>query len=451
MTQVTSGYERALAIAREALDAEPRARLPMPDSASSLGDVAAHLVASAATRNPRQRIEGAVARHLKAGMDAIVQLSVLTDDPDPTAPVAATIGPQVKGKVGREWSFNGGFVHHYGHSWQLSGAIPGLFLTLPRLHPNMDEMGRRFRSELEDAGLPSDVVARGHARAGVNPYGLDDERPWTEFVLPMVDRRLDYVGSIVDLGHVSSFRERDSLGTYARQASAIHENAESLSRMMDAAEEVCMDAADEVPSLQFEDVSINSVSIGRIGKLKDAVVIHARFKGLSEALTRIEIKGILTGNIGMMEPSTTSTPQMVVEQLKRYRALTRLGGPTIDRTGLDLLRAAGHDVDEMLDRLRGKLGMVDTRVHAGTGTNAWLRISAGRITATVSISPEARWKHDHIEIRRELPQSVIASLAGRAASDVVGHPALHGATVRSGRMLRNRALVSVEPRWEPLD
>jgi hypothetical protein len=45
----------------------------------------------------------------------------------------------------------------------------------------------------------------------------------------------------------------------------------------------------------------------------------------------------------------------------------------------------------------------------------------------------------------------MSTLAGRPVTDVVGHPALEGAVIRSARMSKGRTIVTVEPRWQPLD
>jgi hypothetical protein len=450
MADDMDGYAEALALALAALAASPRGTLRMPDSASTIGDVAAHLVACAAIRRRREDPVKAVERHVRQGEEAIATLSTLTDDPDPTA-VRNPTPPVLSGIVGKPWALNSGFLHHYGRNWQLSGTMPGLYLTLPTMHPDLDEMGLRFRRELAGLGLPADVVSKGIARAGRNPHGEEDERPWTEFALPMDDERLDYAGSILNLGHQTAHNVQESIRSYARQAAEVHWNADSLSRMMNEVENHCLDAEEDAPSLRFVNASLYAVSVGRTGKLKDSVVIHANFTGLSEALLDIPIRAVLTGAIGTTSPSTTTTADMVKDQIRRQRAKARIGGPTVERTGLALLEAAGIDVGAMRAGLRDKLTVLDTRVHAGPGTNAWMRVATGRITAAVDISKETRWRHDQLEIRRALPESVMSTLAGRPVTDVVGHPALEGAVIRSARMSKGRTIVTVEPRWQPLD
>jgi hypothetical protein len=432
-------YERALQLASEALGADPRSGIALPETPTTAGHMAAHLVASAAIRRRKETPEAGVRRHIEAGREAVGLLSSLVTEPRTLA----------SGRVGSDWNYNAGFLSHYDEKWQVSGVVPGVFRLLPRMTPDLDTMQQRFRDRLAAAGLPKGELRRAVVREGSNPHGTEDDRPWTEFRLEMDDPRISLSNWIVDLGHKADLPLDASLRSYASQAVEVYLNAASLKRMADRIEMLCMDAWDDAPMLRLEGVSLYAVSLTRGGPLKDSVVMHASLTGLSEALTETPVRTVYTAHLGTDAPRHTTMSAIVNVQAERSRALSRIGGPTIDTTGRDLLSAAGHDVDAMI---RGILTLDDRekRVSAGRGTKAWMNASGGRITSAVDITPEARWKHNEMEIRRTFPESVLSGLVGRSAHDVLNHPALRETRVTSASTRNGRTIVKIAPRWEPL-
>ena len=439
-------HRQALDLARRLLADDPRADLPMQGYAATAGDVAAHLVANAATRRGNARIDRSVPKLIEAGRQAIIGLSAYTTDRHARA---GTYGGEVKGTIGTEWRYMSGDVYHYGHSWKLSASTRELHRRHPTTLPDLDECGRRFRQALRAEGVPENVVGGAYALIEKPEYGGDDEHVWTGFVMPMEDRRLDIVQTIVDIVHTSTVVVASSLTSHAKAAAAVHRHRDSLARMLDHAREVCMSSMGQYEHVGYESVKLRSVYQGR-GKLADSVSIHATLLGLSEALTRREMTCVLTGKLGETETERSNLNSILEDQKTLASARRRLGRATVDVTGRAFMAAAGHDVAAMLDGIFDYGPKTSPRISAGKGMDAWFRITKGRITANVQVAPEARWKNDHLELKRQLPQAIMNSLAGRPATDVVDHPALEGATIRSVRTMRDRTLVMIMPRWEPL-
>lgn len=443
-------HARARAAALGILEEHPRSHLTIPGYASTLADIAAHMVATAAVRRHIVNVDRAVARHIDAGRLAIALLSMETSDPDPSVsrtPYSNT----VEGVVGTKWQYSLGQINHYGATSRLSGSLRGLFERLPALEPDHDELTRRYRGELIMASVPADIAEAAVVQRGSSPHRFDDSRPWTEFLVPMPDRRLDHRGHVVDLMHQSTIQTSNSMAQYARQAAKVHENLDTIGRMADAAEEIAFEQTIDVPELDCKGVRLYSVHIHRGLKMKDNVVLHIDLEGLSEAFRRIPVLGVMTGPIGSTCPETTNLPEMVKIQQKRARAFKRLGHPTIDRTGRLFMEAAEHVPDDLLKGLKDGLTNIETRLHAGHGTKAWFRIDNGRITAAVDISPEVRWKNDRLEIKRHLPETVVGSLPGRPGTVIMEHPALENTVIRSARMEKGRLVVGIAPIWEKMD
>lgn len=450
--QTSDHYRHAVEIARMALSDDPRAGVRYPGYASDLGDIAAHLVAVSALRRTNWGISKAIAKHVDAGREAIAQLSLHTDDPAPTAVRAGYSSTGVSGTVGSAWSLNSGHLNHHGETWLVSNHARGLFREYPNVHPDYERMTQRYRDELRGVGVPEAVVARAAVRQGRNPHGgPDDGRMWTTFRVPMEDGRLDHEAHMVHLVHQSSTLVGTSMHTYARQALAVHLNQAQLGRMANAAEMLALDAVEHLRHVEFGEVWLHAVHVDRGLKMKDSAVFHVEVSGLSSALRQVPMVAVMTGEIGLASPTTSSLPDVVKEQQERSRALGRLGGPTIDRTGRLFMEAAEHVPSDLIDALARNVVNVETRLHAGYGTKAWFKISNGRITAAVDISAEVRWKHDHLEIRRTLPETVVATLPGKPASVVMDHPALAGITIRTARMKDGRLIVGLPPVWEMLD
>jgi len=439
-------HRQAVDLARRLLADDPRAHLPMKGYAATAGDVAAHLVANAATRRGNARIDRSVPRFIEAGRQAIVSLSAYTTDRHPKA---GPYGGEVKGTVGAEWRYLSGDVYHYGYSWKLSASTHDLHRQYPATLPDLEEYGRRFREELRGEGVPEDIVNGAHAFIEAPDHGGATEHVHTGFVMPMDDPRLDIVQTIVDIVHISTVVVSSSIARHASAAAAVHRNRDTLSKMLDHARDVCMSCMDDHEHVAYESVRLKSVYQGR-GTLPDAVSIHATLLGLSEALTRREMICTLTGKLGETQTERSNLDSILSDQKTLASARRRLGRPTVDVTGRAFMKAAGHDVDEMLGGMCDYGTKNGSRISAGQGKDAWFRIAKGRVAANVQVAPEARWKYDHIELKRQLPQAIMNSLAGRPATDVVDHPALEGATIRSVRTLNNRTLIMIVPRWEAL-
>lgn len=443
-------YTEAVALAREALRDHPRHAVPFPGYASTLGDIAAHLVARAAVRRKGWNTVKAVEHYVSAGRNAIDQLSLATNDPAPGASKAMFSGG-LAGRVGRCWKLNQGYMNHYGETLLLSGTLPGLFKDLPLVEIDNDDMTLRYREALSREGLPDEIVTRSTVITGDNPHGQPDKRLWTIFHTPMKDRRLDHNPTMVDLPHNSTILVNSSMATYARQALILWQNLDRIRDMVESAEDIAIEAMSQVPGLIFERTTLYSVNTGRGPNLKDAVVLHMHYTGLSEGLREMPILAIMTGEIGLRRPTTSTIPGMLKPQKKRFEALRRLGHPTIDRTGRLFMEAARHVPDDLIDALKRNESQAETRLHAGYGTNAWFKISNGRVTASLEVAAGVHWKHDRLVVRRSFPETVVGTLPGRPATTIIDHPALEGATIRSARMKDGSLIIGIAPIWEKLE
>lgn len=440
-------YLIALPIAAAMLSSDPRYDLSITGYRTTVGDVAAHLIASSAARRRIGDPKAAVASLEIQGREAISQISLATNDPDPAAVRLRKDG--VEGRVGSRWILDSGMLKHYGESFYLSGCLRGVHDILPQVDPDIEGLTSRWKDALLDAGLPMDVLDTAHVVVGEKPYELPDGMGvYTSFILPMRDRRIDAKGHILNIHHQSHVLQRNSIHDHAVRAVAVHAMQNDLIHMCNHAEDIAFGACDKVEDLHPDRIELYTVYLRSHLNRENDAVFHVFFHGISEAFRPITLRSVMTGPIASGRVKHIKLDEMVREQKQRSKARRRLGRVMVERTGRLLM--------EMTEGVpKGLLRNMDegdgNRIHAGYGTRAWYRVHEGRITANVDVSSEVRWSNTHLEVKQMVPQSVALSLAGRPTTDVVQHAALEGTTIKSAKNMDGRLIVNVEPIWEEFD